>query len=308
MEEGFFYPGDLEHAPMGIEEAYSAAVAFPTGMANGFSNCSGAYISPDGYFLTAYHCLLSALKLESRYRKQLADKAEVFVAPPKEIIGKSYYDFFTGFSATVAAVGKGFGQFDERIVHAYEPSVLEDIKKVIGTDWAILKVNAIENHACLAAADATPVEDDYAWAIGYPAPTQRNRGEITDNQKKLVSFGRVAFSAEKTEFYQTLQPLNRQLVLQFWRDLVDRSEYFIVDSDSQGGNSGSAVINGHSELIGILVQGLLPSQSIAYKKYHIYSSGIIDLQFVRQSLGREAFDRFFTCKRHPETNFNLIPF
>jgi len=193
------------------------------------------------------------------------------------------------------AVGNGFGQFDERLMDTFEDGVLETIQEVIGTDWAILKVDDVEDHACLVTADETPLEGDYAWAIGYPAATRRNVGERTNNRKKVVSFGKVAYGADETGFYKTLSDSNRALALDFWATLVDRGEYFLIDADSQGGNSGSPAINANSEVTGVLVQGLLPSQQIAYEKYHRYSTGIIDLQTIRESLGDEAFNSFFTC-------------
>ena len=222
-----------------LEEAYEAARSFPVG----FSNCSGAYISSDGYFLTAYHCLLSAMGLTSQYREVLADSAEVVEVPPEDMIGKEYSSFLGGFKATIVAVGKGYGQFDETLAHTYEDGVLARIQEVIGTDWAVLKVENIEDHACLVAADKFPEEGSYTWSIGYPASTKRNVGEKTNNRKKLVSFGKVAYSAEETGFYKTLEPKNRALALDFWATLVDRGEYFLTDADSQGGNSGSATIN-----------------------------------------------------------------
>jgi len=290
-EEGFFYPDDLEIYPEGIEEAYEASTAFPVG----FSNCSGAYISPDGYYLTAYHCVIAALGLTSQYTRELAPKAEVVVVPPEDVIGKRYQSFFGGFKATVVDVGEGSGQFDERLADTYEEGVLEEIQDVIGTDWAILKVDNIQDHACLVAADETPAEDDYTWTIGYPAPTKRNVGERTNNRTKLISFGKVSYTAEETGFYKTLSPTNRALALDFWAYLSDRGEYFFTDADSQGGNSGSPVINEFSELTGVLVQGLMPTQQIAKEKFHTYSSGVIDLQTIRETLGEDTFDEYFTC-------------
>ena len=63
-EEGFFYPDKLPFPDgwqideVDLENAYEASQAFPLPS----SKCSGAYISSDGYYLTAYHCLLSALE------------------------------------------------------------------------------------------------------------------------------------------------------------------------------------------------------------------------------------------------------
>lgn len=290
-EEGFFFPDNLEYQPDNLANAYEASEAFRMG----FSNCSGAYISPDGYYLTANHCVIGALHLNHKYREVLAESAEVYVIPQDELIGKVYQDWLSNFTATVIAAGSGFGQFDERLAHEFEPGVLETIQDVIGTDWAILKVKDVENHACLRAATQSPQKGDYSWTIGYPAATKRNVGERTNNRKKVVSYGRVSFDAEETAFYKTLNPLNRELALDFWAVLAERGEYFISDSDGQGGNSGSPTIDVHGDLTGVLVQGLLPSQEIGYERYHTYSSGIIDLQWIRESLGEEAFNEYFTC-------------
>lgn len=290
FEEGFFWPDNLDKKPEGIKNAYDASVAFPVG----FSNCSSSYISPDGYLLTAFHCVIGGMGLDS-YRQELADGAEVYIVPQKAVVGKKYPTLF-GFSATVIAVGHGFGQFDERKINTYDPSVLKKVQDVIGTDWAILKVDKVSNHACLKTAAQTPAENEYSWVIGYPGFTRRKIGEATDNWKKLVSYGKVAYSAEQSGYYKTLQESNRRISLDFWRVLIDRGEYIVTDSDVQGGNSGSPVINDQSELIGLLVQGLIPDQTISYENYNIYTSGVIQLSFIRKSLGEEKFRKYFTCQ------------
>lgn len=292
FEEGFFWPNDVTLKPkMGLKNAYDATTAFPVL----FSNCSASYISPDGYLLTAFHCVISALNLDSSYQQELADGAEVYIVPQEAVIGKKYTSFF-GFSATVVEAGDGFGQFDERKVHTYDPSVIKNIQDVIGTDWAILKVDGISKNACLRAAGQTPAEEEYSWAIGYPGSTKRGTGETTDNFKKLVSYGKIAYSAENSGYYKTLDKPNRGISLDFWKTLVDRGEYIITDSDVQGGNSGSPVINDESQLIGLLVQGLVPDQSISYENYNTYTAGVIQLDFIRRSLGEKKFQKYFTCK------------
>lgn len=289
-EEGFFFPDDLEIAPDTIEVAYTATIAFPSG----WSNCSAAYISPDGYLLTAYHCFFKAVNLDDAFSQNLARGVTVVDIPLEEVVGMRYE--VDNFSSTVVAAGYGDSIFDERLIHTYEPSVLATIADLTSTDWMILKVDDVQNHSCIIAATKSPNEGDYTWTIGYPGVTKREVGEETDNLTKLVSFGRVAYSADETEAYKTLNPLNRRLVLDFWRNLIDRGEYFITDSDSKGGNSGSPVINHESELVGILVDGLLPSPGLAYKKYLTYTSGVIDLRTIYESLGIDDFNTFFSCE------------
>ena len=293
LEEGFFNPGDEELTlkPEGLEVAYEASRAFPVG----WSNCSSSYISPDGYIITAFHCVIAGLGIEDEYKEELAEGAEIVVVPQEAVIGKTYKS--GNLKATVVAAGEGFGQFDERLVDEYDPSVLQKIQDVIGTDWAILKLSSVKkkNHACLVAAPETPAEGDYNWAIGYPADTIRDVGQVTNNRKKLVSFGKVAYSADGAGYYNTLPETKRDISRAFWKDLVDAGIFFISDADSQGGNSGSPAINDQSQLIGLLVQGLMPDQQISYEKFHAYSTGMIDLQFIRYSLGEEAFNKYFTC-------------
>lgn len=278
--------------PENLANSYKATTAFPVG----WSNCSASHISPDGYLLTAFHCVIGGLQLESKYGKKLADQAEVVSVPQEAVIGKEYVGW-DNFKATVIAAGQGFGQFDERLVDTYDPSVLETIQTVIGTDWAVLKVDNVKDHACLVTATESPKEGEYSWTIGYPGATQRKVGEKTNNYKKLVSYGKVSHSAEESGYYKTLTPLNRKISLDFWDLLIKRGEFLITDSDSQGGNSGSPIINQKSKLIGVLVQGLLPSQDISYQQYHTYSTGIIDLQSIRETLG-EKFQNYFTCGNH----------
>lgn len=291
FEEGFFWPDNLDKKPEGIKNAYDASIAFPLG----FSNCSSSYISPDGFILTAFHCLISGMGLDS-YRQELADGAEMYLVPQQEVIGKKYSHFFDQFNATVIAAGRGFGQFDERKVNKFDPSILKKVQDVTGADWAILKMDGVSNHACLKTAASTPVENEYSWVIGYPGLTKRKIGEATNNWKKLVSYGKVAYSAEQSGYYKTLEESNRRLSLDFWKVLIDRGEYIVTDSDVQGGNSGSPVINDRSELIGLLVQGLIPDQSISYDNYNTYTAGVIQLAFIRKSLGEEKFKKYFTCQ------------
>ncbi|MEK7790750.1 MAG: S46 family peptidase, partial [Deltaproteobacteria bacterium] len=108
--------------------------------------------------------------------------------------------------------------------------------------------------------------------------------------------GKVASSAEQSGYYKTLEEPNRKISLDFWKVLIDRGEYIVTDSDVQGGNSGSPVINDRSELIGLLVQGLIPDQSISYENYNTYTSGVIQLAFIRKALGEEKFRRYFSCQ------------
>jgi V8-like Glu-specific endopeptidase len=219
----------------------------------------------------------------------------MYLVPQEEVIGKKYSTLL-GFNATVIAAGLGFGQFDERKVNTYTPSVIKKIQDVIGADWAILKIDGVSNHACLKNAAQTPSENEYSWIIGYPGATKRKIGEVTDNWKKLVSYGKIAYSAEQSGYYKTLEEPNRKISLDFWKVLIDRGEYIITDSDVQGGNSGSPVINDRSELIGLLVQGLIPDQAISFENYTTYSAGVIQLAFIRKSLGKEKFHKYFSCQ------------
>jgi hypothetical protein len=288
-EEGFFYPKDLENYPIYIEDTYDAVAPFPMR----FSNCSGSYISPDGYFLTALHCVLDALDLTEQYRFPLADAAEVVKVPQEAIIGSKYT--YGTFRSTVVAAGAGYGQLDERIAHTYEPWVFDEIQKYIGTDWAILKVDNQPPHFCLEVADSRPEEAEYSWTIGFPARTYRRAGTSTNNRRKLVSYGRIAFTANESGFYKILPPANRKLAVDFWNELIDKGEYFVTDADIQGGNSGSPVINEWSELIGLLVQGLISDQRIGAADFFTYTSGAIDVQWIRESLGQEKFHTYFSC-------------
>ncbi len=268
-------------------------------------SCSGFFVSNEGHFLTALHCI-SAMLENLDFVQSLTTGAgnELrriggLLAPSANYLGATLEDFSKPltpdlvYSASLAgltslptpkilAIGAGWfpGQPRENSIPAVK-------KAFSGGDWALLKYDT--QTTCLKTSGQSPVGEQ-TFGLGYPAK-DLNNGMPNVNRKLFVSVGEVVPS------FQSQYPyiLTKGGAASFaYYDQIMTEEKLSVLGLSNIGMSGGPILNSESDVIGMtstaLPLYLSPSSegSMPIKISHIKHE-------IKELLGDQKTQEVFKC-------------
>jgi hypothetical protein len=256
-DEGFFPVGDL---PASHNEPWlrSVAQASQPLKLGGATECSGQFISSDGYYLTAFHCITDSCPPSKLGAIDLGWNAEMSYSVLK-ITDETPRNFVCqGLSVgryhdpELVYTGHGFSMHSSDDVAALPKNIQNEMQKY-NDDVAILKFKVPKNVPCVQRAPDELHNGEPLWLIGYPAatPLMRDVGCLPDGQTQLVSFGQdieniMAYTALDTDLSRSQQTD---------LSLIFGSHYFSSSFDGTFGDSGGMVLNKRGELVGIVSQG-----------------------------------------------------
>lgn len=283
---------------------------------DGIGSCSAAWISEDGYFLTALHCITGVLALTGylefvpiglstrtpmvtyrvKHRQPKLDDIPFLI----EIDGTTAQPA----TANLIAVGSGFSSGLDFYKETEFWEVLEretPAIRMLSQDYAILKVNLAKGNKvpCLSMQENLFERGD-VWALGYPGRTRRPRLGLynnTNGREKVVTYGKLMVDIEHSPFWKPiLEKVDSEK-----RTLVKASQaladILLSNADAMNGMSGGPTINERGEIIGVNSRASVMSrtQFVPDTTYSVRASSIvIDIEGM---LGEEKKKEVFNCPK-----------
>lgn len=286
VKEGFFSPNK---APA-LSGGGSRVVAR---IGNG---CTGAYISPDGYVLTAAHCVKMPLARKTR------------IGPLQTIEHQEDVTFYEatsgglvdGLPSVLVAAGKGWSSPETNEVDLTNlvvvPGIVEKLRKFVSGDWAILRVARPGAIPCATSTARLPKNEEPVWAFGYPARTRRSSGESTNGISLKATTGVVSSDIEQSQWLATLNAPTQALYIQIYRPSMRDGHILLSDADGIGGMSGGPIFAISGELLGITKAG--GSEQTLFRAHSTFGITVKKIFEDLSGSGRNPRD-FFSCPAVP---------
>jgi hypothetical protein len=302
-EMGFYLPEQLPagHVPEGLAAAYAASV-YLKGRNFWTPDCNGTVLSPDGYVITALHCVEGCGSVAF-------GKYQVFEAPTP-------YEYWEAFTRTpqgvtclrdvfalgladpkLVFIGRGEVTFDETHISGVPADGLAKMAE-LSSDYAILKFETDRSLPCIPAAEEPLQAGDEVWGIGQPYAVTRPNGFSSDGSRKYVRFGGATDDLSLNSSFQKhgVPPGEIAGANEFFTGVGN----FFADLDVIPGDSGSTLINARGELVGVLTLGHYVDPDDPVREYMRYIAGFETIgkvrEDVRRTLGEEAAARIFSCR------------
>jgi Trypsin-like peptidase domain len=291
--EGFTRPQDL---PRGVRhDAIRRASRAVAALDVGVSDCSGAFVSPDGHLVTALHCVLAALRragaVEARDGADGLRWLEIHASPGLRLHGVTAALPRTAVRASDPALVLA----GRRIVDLDGPQPEEVARPAAGEptpseDYAILKFDtAAPGVPCVPLAAADPRPGAPVALVGFPGAVKR-AARRTDAGSRLVSLGAVAATFAAGE---TPAPLPPQAIARLDAALLSPAA-LLSDVDSASGASGGAVLDRAGRLAGVFSSGASDEET-----YRGTAALAVRASFVRREararLGAAVAAEIFRC-------------
>jgi len=266
------------------------------------SRCGGFFVSNEGHFLTAFHCLANILKsldlAEIKYtgsfpgirksggirnqNKEFRNVELIDYSHPKRSY-KVYSSRLAGVNNSKVAklIGLGGG---------WDPNHTSlSQREVYNGDWALLKYD-VQSDDCISTNDIV-TEGERAFAFGYP-----RRSLITGNNLQgkplFVSVGEVVSNFQSQ--YPFIMLKGNEFAFSVYDRAVTSARFRMVGFAAKG-MSGGPVLNNNFEAIGLTTL-ILPLA------YNIVSEAMMPLRIseiksqLAQQLGSSALNEVFDCQ------------
>jgi hypothetical protein len=298
-EEGFHLPSKLpaQLRPAGYDAAVAASVQID--IDDGTWTCSASVISPDGYVLTALHCMDECLKRNHLYEKipdsiYSGNFRSKKAAPNVLCKGHRIPELGTG-DLRLVEVGNGYVvQSPEQLL---ELTSAEAGKRRAGkTDWAILKAELPQPAPCVPISRKALTAGQPVWVLGFPSRTSRPGGRNSDGKHEHVTYGAVSADYSGNDWVGQWSAAEREI---FW--WWHQSPYeFVSSADSFWGNSGGMVIDSEGKQVGVQVKLVLGGpedlktayvgdNTVATRTAAVYGA-------LAKKYGKDTADRVFSCE------------
>lgn len=304
-EAKFYIPENLPERPAFFQRAYDAASRLDEMNGNG-DHCSAVPLSQDGYVLTNLHCVRQCLKLAGVENSVLETSSGAHysitrtrVQEPDNItcVNLMWDDSYgqTRINGRIVWLGRGTLTFSDIDIGAIPEDIIRELSSN-QDDFAVLKFETDRPNACVPAAEAAPGPGEKVWNIGYPAFTARHDGFDSTGYKKHIGFGTVTGDL-RTDLYLSANITTEEQ----WRKLAGAYDgVLMATTDSMSGSSGSMLINGAGELVGLHYSQTSPS-SLRYDKDLGSNALAIRMADIiaelKAGLGAERTKKIFSCPR-----------
>jgi hypothetical protein len=219
------------------------------------SYCTASPVTPDGYMITALHCVRTCLTANSAGEtgnNLYVGLQDLFVSTRSQATNVLCKDLsFPALGVrgvTVVATGPAISQFDATFLSAFGSLYLE--LKAHGfasrsNDYAILKINTPRALTCLPLSAVTVPAETAIWALGYPVPADPSK------QKPILSAsaGRIYSSALESRAYAAATALIDKSYIQ---SVYSEEGVLYSSASTQFGQSGGPVISADGTLVGVV--------------------------------------------------------
>ncbi len=304
-EEGFYPPQKFPQGgrpiPVGLDQAIRASYR----LEDDTSTCSGSFVSRDGYFLTANHCVSACLEdAHALVQEAHGERWVSFEVKPKAAKGRVCGKHFIQVGGQrlekpqLVATGPGYAMFDD--FKALDMSREEVLKyQAINRDFAILKFKLPRGMQvdCVPVATRPVATGDRVWLVGFPGPAERPGGWSSDGNSQRVSYGKVVKDVRGNEFYA-----ERKVppgLLDTLARIYGQPELFASSLDTFPGNSGSTVLNAQGQAVGVYTSLATPDEEPFAKKYYANASIALRMGDIlagaRDTLGTAKLTEVFNC-------------
>ncbi len=312
-EEGFFKPVvDSGHGLSldVLEKAVSSSYLIQTSSGE---LCSINILSPDGYALTALHCLSSQLvdKGLAKFETQSVQGTEMATleVDPSLITRPNHISFLMGQSqdtlvpvkALVVLSGERLTYMGDEKDHISPLPTFKEHTLKKNEDYILLQIiSQDQSYPCIPLVSLTkPEKQEAVWSIGFPDRAWRSNNQNSDGISQYITHGNIGFNFDNVQWVSELFGVSDPEIIlpihQVMSDYLIGSQGFISDLDSISGMSGAMVINSSGELIGIQTSGFLEDPSL----FTPFTALGLKIQWISQQiserLGKSYLEKI-TCK------------
>lgn len=251
VDEGYYRELPAGNVPQNLARAEAASIKIESNS----GHCSASFISPDGYVLTAAHCVRTCLKAAGKVMTYSGNGYgyNLYTDSTPDVTckgsGNMVIEEFEATQPKVVFTGNGYAEFDDSQAMKIPNTDWESMKNAQG-DFAILKYTLKKAATCI------PIDTKFefaqgapVWAVGYPGGNSRPSGYGSNGSDEYKSYGYIESDISKNQYY---------LENNFGLDLIARNNefysrggQFISNMDIYPGNSGSMSINKDGSLIGV---------------------------------------------------------
>ncbi len=250
-------------------------------------SCSGTVISPDGYLLTAFHCVASCLTNPIKDKVVLLPSGQAANGFELSRSPKNICDFGPKLGKAEFVASGTLRMIETTEFRKIALSNLQDafeLKNLGYTapagrgDFAILKLQNVSNLACAKIASHAPFENQKIWSFSFPVferDVKSKKGEAyyTEGVVKSAFFESSDFNSK----------------------IYDDPAMFWSTTDAEGGSSGAAVFTDSDEILGIFVSSVKPQNSYREGSTKNISIKAI-LKTLEGQLGKEKVESIFSCR------------
>lgn len=268
--EGFFNLETMQEIPLNIRQmAWPCSSSIET--ADG-GRCSGAFISPDGLYLTALHCLGTLLRKFSLVKDSSSLEAgelmilRVLEQNPNDVFAEGFYlgDNPKFKNPKIVFLGRGLHLLSAPAIMSRTIGELENAVDIY-EDIALLKFDLEGTTVPFAkfGLDRIPTKGTPLWHISKPYKADRIGGPGSDGHSKYITKG-FAIDLKKSEAFRDgpsacCSECEIEKLLRYYE-----GNRFFTTTDFSNGSSGGGVFDEEGNLLGINVIGL-HNPAITYK-------------------------------------------
>lgn len=305
FEEGRFYSQESLSKAQSLREAIPAVFLLESSS----GRCTATFISNQGHFLTARHCLQRCLLEAGVFKFTGAPGGLSYLSLEASAYGQKSCVVQLNHQAreaVVVATSEGFiSKMDERGFQAYNPDQFEEKVQrgfTFKGDFVIAQLREQASTVCLKLQENLPQVNEPVLNLAYPSETFRADGFDSDGKSLYWSRGlRVEGIEQNSCLRDTEVPPTKMRDL---KRVFDDSSGLLLSFDSIYGSSGSPALNTSNEIVAILTNVFRFSSVTGLKsdepenRYCAGSTKALNIASLRELLQRQGLDlaTFSNCQ------------